>query len=173
MQGGKGLIVRRRGGHIGVIAGLRAVVKFDTSDITIITGVDPVAVRLQRIEDIAEIGYRLRARTATAIPIELVILPATFALGAVLALPLVAGLLDALLEFFFRLFLVLLELRVIELLEKNRILMQSQMSKRVRIKHTPHLNFHIDEAMARGSRVLNVMNELGLMEIQPHVDEEL
>jgi len=65
------------------------------------------------------------------------------------------------------------QLRVIELLEKNRILMQSQMSKRVRIKHTPHLNFHIDEAMARGSRVLNVMNELGLMEIQPHVDEEL
>jgi len=65
------------------------------------------------------------------------------------------------------------QLRVIELLEKNRILMQSQMSKRVRIKHTPHLNFHIDEAMARGSRVLNVMNEHGLMELQPHVDEEL
>ena len=54
--------------------------------------------------------------------------------------------------------------RVIELLEQNRVLMQSQMSK---------LNFHIDEAMERGSRVLNVMNELGLMEIQPHVDEEL
>ena len=65
------------------------------------------------------------------------------------------------------------QLRVIELLEHNRVLMQSQMSKRVRIKHTPHLNFHIDEAMERGSRVLNVMNELGLMEIQPHVDEEL
>jgi len=116
LQRSEGLIVRRRGGHIGVIAGLGSIVEFDATDITIITRVDPVAVRLQRIEDIAEIGYRLRARTATAIPIELVILPATFALGAVLALPLVAGLLDALLEFFFRLFLVLLELRVIELL---------------------------------------------------------
>jgi ribosome-binding factor A len=63
--------------------------------------------------------------------------------------------------------------RVIELLEHNRVLMQSQMSKRVRIKHTPHLNFHIDEAMERGSRVLNVMNELGLMEIKPNADEEL
>ena len=63
--------------------------------------------------------------------------------------------------------------RVIELLEQNRVLMQSQMSKRVRIKHTPHLNFHIDEAMERGSRVLTVMNELGLMEIKPHADEEL
>jgi hypothetical protein len=27
--------------------------------------------------------------------------------------------------------------------------------------------------MERGSRVLNVMNELGLMEIKPHADEEL
>jgi hypothetical protein len=61
----------------------------------------------------------------------------------------------------------------VELLEHNRVLMQSQMSKSVRIKHTPHLNFHIDEAMERGSRVLNVMNELGLMEIKPNADEEL
>ena len=41
---------------------------------------------------------------------------AALALGAVLAIPFVTGLLNALLELFFRLFLVLLELRVIELL---------------------------------------------------------
>ena len=41
---------------------------------------------------------------------------AALALGAMLTLPVVAGFLDAFLEFFFGLFLVLLEFRVIELL---------------------------------------------------------
>jgi ribosome-binding factor A len=34
----------------------------------------------------------------------------------------------------------------------------------VTLKHTPHLFFKIDEAIERGSRVLSIMNELGLNE---------
>lgn len=60
-----------------------------------------------------------------------------------------------------------------EVLDKNRVLLQNQLAKRIKIKYTPHLHFHIDEAMERGSRVLNVMNELGLLEVKENVDEKL
>jgi ribosome-binding factor A len=52
--------------------------------------------------------------------------------------------------------------RVLEKLEHNRAHLQSEIAKRVTLKHTPHLFFKIDEAIERGSRVLNIMNELGL-----------
>ncbi len=60
-----------------------------------------------------------------------------------------------------------------DVLDKNRVLLQNQLAKRIKIKYTPHLHFHIDEAMERGSRVLNVMNELGLLEVKENVDEKL
>jgi ribosome-binding factor A len=60
-----------------------------------------------------------------------------------------------------------------EVLDKNRVLLQNQLAKRIKIKYTPHLHFHIDEAMERGSRVLNVMNELGLLEVKENGDEKL
>ncbi len=60
-----------------------------------------------------------------------------------------------------------------EILDKNRVLLQNQLAKRIKIKYTPHLHFHIDEAMERGSRVLNVMNELGLLEVKENGDEKL
>jgi len=53
---------------------------------------------------------------------------------------------------------------VLEKLEKSRVRLQQEIAKRVTLKHTPHLNFRIDEALARGSRVLGIMNELGLDE---------
>ena len=53
---------------------------------------------------------------------------------------------------------------VLEQLEKSRARLQHELARRVTLKHTPHLNFRIDEALARGSRVLGIMNELGLDE---------
>ena len=58
-------------------------------------------------------------------------------------------------------------------LEKNRVLLQSGLAKRIKIKHTPQLHFRIDEAMERGSRVLNIMNELGLPEENENADDQL
>lgn len=52
--------------------------------------------------------------------------------------------------------------KVLEKLEHNRAHLQGEIAKRVSLKNTPHLFFKIDEAIERGSRVLNIMNELGL-----------
>ena len=52
--------------------------------------------------------------------------------------------------------------RAVEELERNRVMLQSEVAKRVSLKNTPHLYFKIDEAIERGSRVLSIMNELGL-----------
>lgn len=53
---------------------------------------------------------------------------------------------------------------VIAILEHNRALLQAAVSKRVILKNTPTLHFKFDEALERGSRVLNIMDELGLNE---------
>jgi ribosome-binding factor A len=50
----------------------------------------------------------------------------------------------------------------LEQLEHNRVLLQHELSKRVILKNTPHLNFKLDESIERGSRVINIMDELGL-----------
>jgi ribosome-binding factor A len=57
------------------------------------------------------------------------------------------------------------------MLNDRRVMFQTEMSKRIRIKHTPHLHFRIDEAMERGTRVINLMNQLGLEEEPPTDDE--
>lgn len=49
-------------------------------------------------------------------------------------------------------------------LEQHRAHLQAELAKRVVLKHTPHLNFKLDESMERGSRVLNILDELGLDE---------
>jgi len=59
----------------------------------------------------------------------------------------------------------------LHLLEENRILLQSLLSKRVIIKYTPHLHFKLDNSIARGSRVLQIMNELPPLEI-PEEEED-
>jgi len=52
--------------------------------------------------------------------------------------------------------------KALDVLERNRVLIQGEIAKRVTLKHTPHLYFKIDTAIERGSRVLSIMNELGL-----------
>jgi len=55
----------------------------------------------------------------------------------------------------------------IELLDQNRAMLQHELSKRVVIKYTPHLNFKLDESIERGSRVITIMDELGLIPEKP------
>jgi ribosome-binding factor A len=50
----------------------------------------------------------------------------------------------------------------IQTLEQNRSLLQNEVSKRVILKYTPHLHFQLDESIERGSRVISIMEELGL-----------
>ena len=52
--------------------------------------------------------------------------------------------------------------QVLEKLERNRVHLQSEIAKRVTLKHTPHLFFKLDASIERGSRILHIMNELGL-----------
>ena len=52
--------------------------------------------------------------------------------------------------------------RVLEKLEHQRVHLQSEIAKRVSLKNTPHLFFKLDGSIERGSRILNIMNELGL-----------
>ena len=53
---------------------------------------------------------------------------------------------------------------VLTVLEQNRAMLQAQVSKRVVLKHTPRLNFKLDDSIERGSRVLNILDDLGLDE---------
>lgn len=60
----------------------------------------------------------------------------------------------------------------IELLEHNRAMLQHELSKRVVLKNTPHLNFKLDESIERGARVITIMDELGLIPDQSPLDAE-
>jgi ribosome-binding factor A len=53
---------------------------------------------------------------------------------------------------------------ILSVLEQNRGMLQAEISKRVILKHTPHLNFKLDDSIERGSRVLNILDDLGLDE---------
>jgi ribosome-binding factor A len=50
---------------------------------------------------------------------------------------------------------------VLRQLEDARVTLQSDIARRVIIKNTPHLYFHLDTSIERGSRVLAIMDELG------------
>ncbi|MGA1538976.1 MAG: 30S ribosome-binding factor RbfA [Chthoniobacterales bacterium] len=50
--------------------------------------------------------------------------------------------------------------QVLERLEHQRALLQAEMAKRVILKFTPHLRFRLDESIERGSRVLDILEEL-------------
>ena len=45
-------------------------------------------------------------------------------------------------------------------LEEHRPALQSELAKRVTMKFTPHLIFHLDESIARGSRVVEILQEI-------------
>jgi ribosome-binding factor A len=50
--------------------------------------------------------------------------------------------------------------KALALLEKNRSFLQQTLSKRVILKHTPILNFQLDESIERGTRVIALLDEI-------------
>ena len=49
---------------------------------------------------------------------------------------------------------------VLARLEHHRAVLQAECAKRVVLKFTPHLHFKLDESIERGSRVLDILDEL-------------
>jgi ribosome-binding factor A len=50
--------------------------------------------------------------------------------------------------------------KVLAALEHHRVTLQRELSKRVVLKYTPHLNFELDESVERGSRILDIIQDL-------------
>jgi len=51
-----------------------------------------------------------------------------------------------------------------EMLQQRRKLIQTQVGHSVVLKYTPHLKFVADDSIARGDRVLKILEELGDLE---------
>ena len=49
---------------------------------------------------------------------------------------------------------------VIDKLEAHRPSLQAELSRHVVLKYTPHLIFHLDDSIERGSRVLEILQDL-------------
>ncbi len=49
---------------------------------------------------------------------------------------------------------------VLPKLEASRVQLQGALSKHVVLKYTPHLVFHLDDSIERGSRVLEIMQQI-------------
>ena len=54
--------------------------------------------------------------------------------------------------------------RAMELLDAHRAELQSGIASHIKMKNTPHLHFRLDESVERGSRIIGIMDELGLLE---------
>jgi ribosome-binding factor A len=52
------------------------------------------------------------------------------------------------------------EASVMAKLEEHRVGLQSDLSRHVVLKYTPHLVFHIDHSIERGARVIEIMEQL-------------
>jgi ribosome-binding factor A len=50
--------------------------------------------------------------------------------------------------------------QALERLEHRRRVLQAEVAKRVVLKFTPHLHFKLDASIERGSRVLDILDEL-------------
>ena len=45
-------------------------------------------------------------------------------------------------------------------LEAHRTILQADLTKRVVLKYTPHLVFHLDDSIERGTRIIQILQEL-------------
>ena len=52
-------------------------------------------------------------------------------------------------------------------LHDNRKSLQHLLSKRVILKYTPHLHFKLDEAIERGTRVINILSQIEIPPDEP------
>jgi ribosome-binding factor A len=49
---------------------------------------------------------------------------------------------------------------VLNKLEESRPALQAELSRKVVLKYTPHLVFHLDRSVERGSRVIEIMDKI-------------
>jgi ribosome-binding factor A len=49
---------------------------------------------------------------------------------------------------------------VTEKLKENRVMLQNELSRKVVLKYTPHLIFHLDDSTERGSRIIEILQEI-------------
>jgi len=61
--------------------------------------------------------------------------------------------------------------KVIANLNRNRVAMQSYIGKRVTMKFTPRLEFHFDDSIERGVRVLSLLEEIDEAELASPTEE--
>ena len=59
------------------------------------------------------------------------------------------------------------EKRVLELMKRQRHLLQAGLAQKVVMKYTPVLNFKLDGTAARADRVMNILKELNLPDEAP------
>ena len=45
-------------------------------------------------------------------------------------------------------------------LEEHRVAFQAELARRVTMEFTPHLLFHLDQSIARGSRVVEILQQI-------------
>jgi len=57
---------------------------------------------------------------------------------------------------------------VMSKLEEHRVTLQAELARHVVLKYTPHLVFHLDDSIERGTRVIEIIQELET----PHSDTE-
>ena len=57
-------------------------------------------------------------------------------------------------------------------LHEKRTHLQHLLSKRVILKYTPHLHFKLDEAIERGTRVINILSQIDIPPDEPPPDAE-
>ena len=53
-------------------------------------------------------------------------------------------------------------------LEDHRVAFHSELAHRVTMKFTPHLLFHLDESIARGSRVVEILQKIDADDREKH-----
>ena len=56
---------------------------------------------------------------------------------------------------------------VTEKLEENRVMLQTELSRKVVLKYTPHLIFHLDNSTERGSRIIEILQEIETPDTPP------
>jgi ribosome-binding factor A len=49
---------------------------------------------------------------------------------------------------------------ILEKLEAHRVVLQADLAKTVVLKYTPHLVFHLDDSIERGTRILEILQKL-------------
>lgn len=57
--------------------------------------------------------------------------------------------------------------RVLEMLEGERVEIQSVLARRIRTRNTPHLEFVADDAIERGTRILEILDRLDMGDETP------